>query len=83
MFTRDVELPLNDQMTKRAISAVMSDPNVTDDELTTAFSGAEALIYKHLLTHQSPDPRDSTPLTPNHFIFRQVGGCYSPETVDE
>ena len=41
----------------------MSDPNVTDEELTTAFSGAEALINKPPLTHKSADPRDNTLLT--------------------
>ena len=68
---------------KRATSAIMSDPNVTDEKLPTAFSGAEALINKRPLTPQSADPRDNTPLTPNHFVFEQVGVCFASETVDE
>ena len=47
----------------------MRDPNVADEELTTIFRGAEALINKRPLAHQSADPRDNISLAPNHFIF--------------
>ena len=57
---------------KRAIYAVLKGADVNDEELLTAFSGAEALINSRPLTYQSSHPADSPPLTPNHFLFGQV-----------
>lgn len=56
--------------------------DVTDEELMTAFAGAEALINSRPLTYQSANPNDDVPLTPNHFLHGQVGGLFEPETVD-
>ncbi|XP_046557778.1 uncharacterized protein LOC124266970 [Haliotis rubra] len=52
---------------KRGIFAILSGGDVTDEELMTAFTGAEALINSRPFTYQSAHPHDSTPLTPNHF----------------
>ena len=67
---------------KRAIYAIVKDADVTDEELYTVFTGAEALINSRPLTYQSASPQDNTPLTPNHFLHGQVGGQFAPETVD-
>ncbi|XP_065941558.1 uncharacterized protein [Magallana gigas] len=67
---------------KRAIYAVIGSADVTDEELMTAFAGAEALINSRPLTYQSANPNDDVPLTPNHFLHGQVGGLFAPETVD-
>ena len=68
---------------KKTIAATMGNIDVTDEELVTAFAGAEALINSRPLTYQSADPLDNVPLTPNHFLFGQAGGCFAPDGVDE
>ncbi|CAG2252551.1 unnamed protein product [Mytilus edulis] len=67
---------------KRAIYAILGNADINDEELLTAFTGAEALINSRPLTYQSADPKDDTPLTPNHFLHGQLGGHFAPETVD-
>ena len=51
-------------------------------ELLTAFVGAEGLINSRPLTYQSSHPAD-VPLTPNHFLYGQLGGTFAPDSVDE
>ena len=43
---------------KRAVMAILGNADVTDEELMTAFTGAEALINSRPLTYQSADPED-------------------------
>ncbi|XP_071086517.1 uncharacterized protein [Haliotis cracherodii] len=64
---------------KRAIYAILSSGDVSDEELMTAFTGAEALLNSRPLTYQSAHPRDDVPLTPNHFLHGQVGGDFAPK----
>ena len=68
---------------KRAIMAILNNADVKDEELVTAFCGAEALINSRPLTYQSANIKDNVPLTPNHFLHGQVGGQFAPEVVDE
>ena len=68
---------------KRAIIAILSNADVKDEELMTAFCGAEALINSRPLTYQSADIKDNVPLTPNHFLHGQMGGEFAPEVIDE
>ena len=67
---------------KKAIYAVLSSSEVTDEELITVCTGAESLLNSRPLTYQSADPKDDVPLTPNHFLQGQMGGQFAPETVD-
>ena len=67
---------------KRGIHAILGNADITDEELTTAFTGAEALLNSRPLTYQSANPEDDVPLTPNHFLFGQIGGQFAPESVD-
>ena len=67
--------------TKKAISAILGNADINDEELTKAIIGAESLINSRPLTYQSSDPEDNTPLTPNHFLHGQVGGQLTPQTV--
>ena len=67
---------------KRARYAILGNASVTDEELMTAFTGAEALINSRPLTYQSANPLDDVSLTPNHFLFGQVGGQFASESVD-
>ena len=68
---------------KWAVNAVVGNADVTDEELTTAFTGAEALLNSRPLTYQSANPEDDIPLTPNHFLIDQIGGQFAPESVEE
>ena len=68
---------------KRAIYAILEKADITDEELQTALTGAEALLNSRPLTYQTADPRDDIPLTPNHFLHGQLGGQFAPEIVDE
>ena len=68
--------------TKKAIYAVPSNSDVTDEELITVIAGAESLLNSRPLTYQSADPRDDIPLMPNHFLYGQMGRQFVPESVD-
>ena len=68
---------------KRAVNAVLGNADVTDEGLTTTFTGAEALLNSRRLTYQSANPEDDIPLTPNHFLIGLIGGQFAPEAVDE
>jgi len=64
---------------KRAIFAILQNADVNDEELLTAFTGAESLINSRPLTYQIANPNDTVPLTPNHFLIGQIGGRFAPE----
>ena len=67
---------------KRAIKAILSKAEVTDEILMTAIIEAEDLINPRPLTYQTADPSDDVPLTPNHFLHGQIGGEFAPTSVD-
>ena len=64
---------------KRAITAILNNADVKDEELMTAFYGAEAMINSRPLMYQSVDIKDNVPLTPNHFLHGQIGGQFALE----
>ena len=59
---------------KRAIYVILSKADITDEELSTAVTGAEDLINSRPLTYQTADIKDDIPLTPNHFLYGLAGG---------
>ena len=59
---------------KRAISAVLLNADVTDEELQTVFIGVESLMNSRPLTTISGDPNDEPVLTQNYFLIGQMGG---------
>ena len=67
---------------KKAIYKILGNADVNDEELMTAFIGAESLLNSRPLTYQTANPKDVTPLTPNHFLHGQSGGKSAPESVD-
>ena len=69
--------------TKKSIKNILGNADINDEELMTAFVGAESLINSRPLTYQSSHPADDVPLTPNHFLFEQLGGHFAPDSVDE
>ncbi|XP_068689231.1 uncharacterized protein [Montipora capricornis] len=68
---------------KRAIFAILGSADVNDEELMTAFTGAEALINSRPLSFQSANPSNIVPLTPNNFLHGQIGSQFAPESVDD
>ena len=67
---------------KKAIRNKLGNADINGEELLTAFVGAEGLINSRPLTYQSSHPAD-VPLTPNHFLYGQLGGTFAPDSVDE
>lgn len=67
---------------KKAIYAVLSNTEITDEELVTAITGAEGLINSRPITYQSANPSDDIVLTPNHFLIGQLGGQLAPQIPD-
>jgi len=61
--------------------AILSNADVYDEELMTAFTGAESLINSRPLTYQSANPDDDIPLTSNHFLHGQSGGQFADEEI--
>ena len=59
---------------KRAITAILKNAEVNDEELMKAFCGAEALINSRPLIYQSASVKDNIPLTPNHILHGQLEG---------
>ena len=68
---------------KKANYGILGNTDVSDEELMTASTGAEALINSRPLTYQSTIPADDALLTPNHFLIGQVGGNFATQIVDE
>ena len=58
---------------KHAIYTVLGNGDIRDEELLTASTGVESLLNSRSQTYQSADPRDATPLMPNHFLHGQTG----------
>ena len=67
---------------KKAIKSILSDCDITDEELHTAMCGAEHLLNSRPLTYVSADANDVCPLTPNHFIVGRMGGSFAAEVCD-
>ncbi|XP_047123010.2 uncharacterized protein LOC105849104 [Hydra vulgaris] len=66
---------------KRAMTGILEKADITDEELCTAFTGAESLLNSRPLTYQSANIKDDIPLTPNHFLIGQVGEQFAPDSV--
>ena len=68
---------------KCAIKAVLGNADISDEELTTIFTGVENFLNSRPLTYQTANPEGNLPLTPNHFLYGQQGGTFAPSSVDE
>lgn len=67
---------------KRAVSNILGNADITDEEeLHTVFTGVESLLNACPLTYHSADIKDIMPHTPNCFLFGQVGGEITLESV--
>ena len=65
---------------KKAIKVILGSADINDEELHSAFVGAEAIMNSRPITYQSADPIEDVPLTPNHFIIGLMGNSFAPET---
>ena len=68
---------------KKAISAILGNADITDEELITTVTGAKGLINSRQLTYQSANPADDVPLTPNQILYGQIGGQFAATSADE
>ena len=64
---------------KGAILAILNNANVKDEELMTAFCGAEALISSRPLMYQLASVKYNVPIRPNHLLHGQMGKQFAPE----
>ena len=64
---------------RKAIYGILGNADVSDEELMTAFTGAEASINSRPLTYQSTNPADAVPLTPNFFLTGQFVGNFAAQ----
>lgn len=53
---------------KVALRSILNHRSVSEEVLTTAMTGVEALLNARPLTHVSVNPTDLEALTPNHFL---------------
>lgn len=67
---------------KKAIYGQLANADVNDEELLSVFVGVEGLLNSRPLTYQSSDPKDLSPITPNHFLYGQAGGQFAPEVEE-
>ena len=68
---------------KRATKSILPHADVTDEELSSAFAGADRFINSRPLIYQSTDPNDNVPLTPNNLLLGQLGGIFAPDSPIE
>ena len=64
---------------KKAMNIQFNNADITAEELLTLITGAESMVNARPITYQSANPKDLTPITPNHFLHGQIGGEYAPE----
>ena len=58
---------------KQAISAILGNADVNDEELMTAIIGAEGLINSRPLTYQSANPVDDVPWPQTTSCMNELG----------
>ena len=66
---------------KRAITTVLANASLTDEELLTALIEAEHLINTRPLTTVSDDAQDDQPLTPQHFLVGRMDAPLAKEVT--
>ena len=68
---------------KKALRAILGESRTTDEELLTAVVEVEGILNSRPLTYCSSDPNDEHVLTPNHFLYGQMGGQLAPRVIDD
>ena len=65
---------------KKSIKNILGNANINDEELVTAFVGAEVLVNNRPLTSH---PTDNVLLISNHFMYGQLVGTFASDSVDK
>ena len=60
---------------KRALKHILTNSDISDEELVTALVKAEGLLNSRPITACEDDVQDGTCLTPNHFLIGRVDPC--------
>ena len=68
---------------KRALNATVGKMQVTESVLRTALIETEGVLNSRPLTHNSPDPEDFSPLTPNHFLLGRAEHNIPPDRFED
>lgn len=68
---------------RKVLAAVMTEQLVSDESLNTMFCLVESIINGRPLTTVSDDPKDLTPLTPNHLLVLRPRDEGSPGLFDK
>ena len=69
---------------KRAIMVILSNADVKDEELMTAFCGAEAMVNSRSLMYQSADIKDNVYISYTKPLLTWSNGrTFCPRTTDE
>ena len=66
---------------KKALPAIFGESRTTDEELLTAV--VEGILNSRPLTYYNNNPNDKHVLTPNHFLYGQMGGQLAPRVIDD
>ena len=59
----------HDQVSEKAIAAILGNAEVNDEKLQKVITSVESLMNSRPLTKPSDDPNDETVFTPNHFLI--------------
>ena len=68
---------------KKAIYSVLRGADINDEELMTAFSGAEEILNSRPITYQTSNSVDELPLSPNNFLTGRSSMEFPYEALDE
>ena len=68
---------------KKALCAILGESRTTDEELLTAVVEVEGILNSCPLSYCSNDPNNEHVLTPNHFLYSQMGGQLAPRVIDD
>lgn len=68
--------------TRTALRVVLRSKTVSEEVLITLLVELEALLNARPLTHLNFDPRDNSPMTPNHFFLLRAHPHVSPDVIE-
>jgi hypothetical protein len=67
---------------KTALRVVLRSQTVSEEVLTTLLVEVEAMMNARPLTHLSVNPRDNSPITPNHFLLLRAHPHVPPDVIE-
>ena len=67
----------------KGLRAILGESGSPNEELLTSVVEVEGVLNSRPLTFCSSDPDDEHVLTPNHFLFGQMGGEVAPRVLDK